>query len=321
MATSPLPLVLLYCLNVSAMVAVAEVNILLAFLICSVWGLVILIPFAGPEKQSFGSRSTVFIGMLIGLAASLTNGYVYAFLLLVGCAFWLVWFISVIPDSPSAQRLGPQAYHGVVAKAPVATNWRCFPQPQDPWSYTLGFPSEGMLFPIFMGHRIGPRANLRGVDLSSQNLSAAMWSKDWSEDHVGAMMNYSNFSDANLSGSNLSGLVLEGSDFSNANLAGARLNGALTAGIQLAGACLRGTNLSGTDLRGQDLRSLDMRRSNLSGADLRKAFLSGADLSDADLRGAKLTGVKLGGVNLSGIIWNAQTVWPSGFSPPPSRRS
>lgn len=327
-ATSPLALVLLYCLNVWAMVALAGINDLLALLICFIWGLLIRWGLnaskqdnksgVSRDEEALRGRNALVIGMLIGLAATVTNGFVYAFLLIVGCIFWLVWLGGMLPDSPPARQLADQSYKGVVAKAPVATMWVYHAHSQDPWEDEIGS-VNGYGFPIFMGHRIGPRANLRGVDLSSQNLSAAM--SNWREDHVGAMMNFSNFSNANLSGSNLSNLVLEGSDFSNANLAGARLNGALTAGIQLAGACLRGTNLAGTDLRGQDLRSLDMRRANLSGADLRKAFLSGADLSDADLRGAKLTGVKLGGVNLDGIIWNAQTVWPSGFSPPPSRRA
>ncbi|MDT5051948.1 MAG: hypothetical protein QOF66_314, partial [Mycobacterium sp.] len=53
---------------------------------------------------------------------------------------------------------------------------------------------------------------------------------------------------------------------------------------------------------------------NLTGADLTDADLTGANLSHANLTGANLTTA-----TMSGVFYDAATVWPKGFSPPPSR--
>ena len=66
-------------------------------------------------------------------------------------------------------------------------------------------------------------------------------------------------------------------------------------------------NLNGANLSG----------ANLSGANLSDANLSDANLSDANLNGANLYGANLSGVrNLDQAHWDADTRWPTGFTPP-----
>jgi uncharacterized protein YjbI with pentapeptide repeats len=51
----------------------------------------------------------------------------------------------------------------------------------------------------------------------------------------------------------------------------------------------------------------------LTGADLHNA-----DLSSADVTGADVTGANLIDAELAGARYDATTVWPNGFEPPPS---
>ena len=67
------------------------------------------------------------------------------------------------------------------------------------------------------------------------------------------------------------------------------------------------------NLVGADLRGVNLRRAGLTGTDLTGADLTGADLAEADLTKAKLTGTTL--VDLS---YNEKTIWPRGFTPPPT---
>jgi uncharacterized protein YjbI with pentapeptide repeats len=60
--------------------------------------------------------------------------------------------------------------------------------------------------------------------------------------------------------------------------------------------------MSGEDA---NLQGVDLRNANLKGA-----ILTGADLTDADLTRANLQGVK----------YDANTVWPQGFTPPAESR-
>ena len=88
------------------------------------------------------------------------------------------------------------------------------------------------------GEEGGQKANLRGADLSKDDLS------------------WANLSKANLRGADLSKADLRGADLSKADLSGA--------------------NLIKADLRWADLSEADLRGANLSGANLSKADLLGA---------------------------------------------
>lgn len=128
------------------------------------------------------------------------------------------------------------------------------------------------------------------------------------------------FAELDLAGQNLVGLPLSGADFARADFTGANLSESDLSRSNFARAQLHGANLTRTDLRGAYFGperipdAPDQRGADLTDADLADADLTGGDLSGADLNGAKLTRAKLGNV-----FYDAQTRWPGGFSPPPSR--
>jgi uncharacterized protein YjbI with pentapeptide repeats len=88
----------------------------------------------------------------------------------------------------------------------------------------------------------------------------------------------------------------------------------------------RYTQFSGRNLRDCDLSRLDLRTLNLRDSWLVAARLDRSDLTHTDLRGANLTGASVRGADLSGalidpattwhgVIADADTQWPTGFSP------
>ena len=83
---------------------------------------------------------------------------------------------------------------------------------------------------------------------------------------------------------------------------------ALKEGPSFIGLNCRGVNLTGANLRGADLRGADLNGADLWGANLYMADLQAADLEDAWLDEANLTGTK----------YDNTTIWPKGFTPPPS---
>ncbi len=138
--------------------------------------------------------------------------------------------------------------------------------------------------------------------------------------------------DAQLSGANLADARLERALLPRANLAGANLtranlSGATLTHVNFAGATLERANIEMADLTGARLPVARLHRIDaalarftdamLTGADLTDADLSGADLTRADLRGARLTASRLVRATLTRARWDAETVWPDGFTPPP----
>jgi uncharacterized protein YjbI with pentapeptide repeats len=73
--------------------------------------------------------------------------------------------------------------------------------------------------------------------------------------------------------------------------------------------------LSHADLRNASLRRASLQRVNLTLADLRGADLRGADLTAAVLVNANLQDTDLRDAVLTDIVYDAQTLWPSGFDP------
>ena len=96
---------------------------------------------------------------------------------------------------------------------------------------------------------------------------------------------------------------------------GARAN---LSGAVLRGAGLWGANLSGANLSGAVLSGANLSDANLSGANLSGAGLRGAGLWDANLSGANLSGADLSGAGLWDASADERTVWPDGFTVPPS---
>lgn len=128
------------------------------------------------------------------------------------------------------------------------------------------------------------------------------------------------FAEFDLAGQNLVGLPLSGADFARADLTSANLSESDLSGANLARADLHGANLTRSQLRGAYLGperipdAPDTRGANLTDADLTDANLTDADLRHADLSGANLTRA-----TLTNVFYDAQTLWPNGFQPPPSR--
>jgi hypothetical protein len=128
------------------------------------------------------------------------------------------------------------------------------------------------------------------------------------------------FSVLDLEGQHLVGLQIAGADFAYTDLADAFLIASDLSRGDFTRGNLSNANLSRTNLRGAyfgvDRRINDANQpgANLTGADLTDADLTGANLSHANLTGANLTTA-----TMSGVFYDAATVWPKGFSPPPSR--
>lgn len=102
------------------------------------------------------------------------------------------------------------------------------------------------------------------------------------------------------------------SDLSKCNLSGVDLSYANLTWVNLNGSVLRRANLSHANLIMADLANSDLREVNLSYADLR-----GALLERTNLAGSNLSGAQLEQVNLTNALYNDQTRWPEGFTPPP----
>lgn len=151
----------------------------------------------------------------------------------------------------------------------------------------------------------GP-AFLRGVDLSSLDLSAAGWLGE-------ADLRNADLSGTNLSRSNLRHANLDRANLQNCNLAVATLEGASLEGARMNVANLRAANLEGANLReaalvGAVLVKANLREANLESADLEGANLQGANLWKAKLSQANLRMTNLRGANLSEAVLEGKLV-------------
>jgi uncharacterized protein YjbI with pentapeptide repeats len=131
----------------------------------------------------------------------------------------------------------------------------------------------------------GP-AYLRGVNLSSLDLSGAAWLAE-------ADLRFADLSNANLRRANLKKACLERANLNAANLMGANLEEADCPRIKANVA-----NLNVANLRGANLREANLVGANLVRADLEEADLDGADLEGANLQGSNLRRARLSNANL-----------------------
>ncbi|NQE33683.1 pentapeptide repeat-containing protein [Microcoleus asticus] len=147
------------------------------------------------------------------------------------------------------------------------------------------------------------RANLSGAELSQTNLS-------------GANLSEANLCQANLYKANLSSANLRKTQFVNANLTQANLLSANLIEANLSGVNLTVVHLSS----GVDFSRANLSKANLTGLKLRQSRLMNADFSNANLSktnlfGANLNRANLEGANLEGAIYNAETIFSTGFDP------
>ena len=154
-------------------------------------------------------------------------------------------------------------------------------------------------------------ARLSGADLSRANLSRAeLVETDLSR----ANLNRAELIEADLSRANLSRAELVEADLSRAklgraDLSGADLSSAKLGRTDLSGMNLSNANLSSTEFKGAKLSDTDLRGAILVGTKFLTANLSGVNLSDTNLSGVELNSVNLSGAELKNISWNENTIW------------
>ncbi len=119
------------------------------------------------------------------------------------------------------------------------------------------------------------RCDLSGADLREKDLS-------------GAILNFSTFYKADLSGANMSNIQAIDSNFEEANLSGANLTDA-----ELPRARFVNADLSGADFTNADLFNMRLQNSNVNNANFTNAILYEAIFKEMDLSGADFTGAKV----------------------------
>ena len=165
--------------------------------------------------------------------------------------------------------------------------------------------------------------NFTGVNLAGVNLSKKVLGKVnlSSANLSGAELSQTNLSSANLSEANLCQANLYRANLSSANLRKTQFVYANLSQANLLSANLIEANLSGVNLTvvhlslGVDFSRANLSKANLTGLNLRQSRLMNADLSNTNLSKTKLFDANLEGANLEGAIYNAETIFPTGFDP------
>lgn len=175
----------------------------------------------------------------------------------------------------------------------------------------------------FVRGRSTPDPNLErpfyGMDLAGLSLAGL--------DLPGANLGEANLTECNLLQTNLEG----------ASLVFATLRGVLAMGVNLKGADLTGADLTYvminnelakspapgqpvilTEFAGATLLGTNFGSSSFVDVSLTGLDLTGANFERATLSGVDFTGATLTDVNFDGVTYDDATVWPAGFTPPPS---
>jgi uncharacterized protein YjbI with pentapeptide repeats len=151
--------------------------------------------------------------------------------------------------------------------------------------------------------------DLAGVDFSGLDLSGIDFRE---AKLTGAKLVRTTLGKADFTGANLTGADLTGADLRGATLDDADLTDAVVPYTRWAGASLSGTRMSGLQLAGADFTGVHGLRADFSNAmlaescfanaDLEKADFSGAIVQRADFSGARLTRAEFGGAHAAGIV-------------------
>lgn len=187
--------------------------------------------------------------------------------------------------------------------------------------------------------------HLPNQDLSNAtfNLSAINWANFIGSNLSGAeiidsQMEFTNFKNADLSNSTLTTTALLNSNFENTNLSNSEFNNSDLSNSSFLESNLTnavfgvGTNLTQTVFENANLNGVNFSGNNgliqtvFKNSDLRNAnfgpgtgFLQ-TEMNGVDLRGAVFSdALDISGVTFTNILYDETTVWPSWFTPPPSR--
>jgi len=165
---------------------------------------------------------------------------------------------------------------------------------------------QNQLFVVSRGKE-GTRANLSNINFKEIILN--------NKDLRGAILDFSDFENADLRWSILQGAKLRNTKLDKAklfrvNLEGANLRGASLREASLSEANLKYTKFSWTNMEGSVLKkaylvnsyldNTNLQRANFTNANLRDSTLRNATLLRANLTNANLTNAYLGGCNLTG---------------------
>ncbi|WP_067654834.1 pentapeptide repeat-containing protein [Nocardia harenae] len=131
---------------------------------------------------------------------------------------------------------------------------------------------------------------------------------------AGVLMVDVTLTNTDFRGSDLSGAVINSSGIFDTNFDSADLREMVMRDTAVWRSSFRGADLSGAVFERGELNEVGFQDADLTGASFRAVSLEHVDLSGADL-----TGVDLTGVGVAGVKYDARTVWPVGFRPPPSR--
>jgi uncharacterized protein YjbI with pentapeptide repeats len=151
--------------------------------------------------------------------------------------------------------------------------------------------------------------DLAGVDFSGLDLSGIDFRE---ARLTGAKLVRTTLAKADFTGANLTGADLTGADLRSVTLDDADLTDAVVPYTRWAGASVSGARLSGLQLPGADFTGVRGQRADFSNAmlaescfanaDLEKADFSGAIVQRADFSGARLTRAEFGGAHAAGIV-------------------
>jgi len=131
------------------------------------------------------------------------------------------------------------------------------------------------------------------------------------------------FAGVNLDRVNFNFLNFDGADFTQASLQNAWLGDyasfrkASFAGAGMQGARCGIGRFSGADFTGAHLTDAHLRVCTFMNCSFQNANLQGADFSYANVRGADFSGANLRNTVWEVTTYDANTVWPTGFNPPP----
>ncbi|MET8871826.1 pentapeptide repeat-containing protein [Nocardia sp. NPDC004604] len=178
---------------------------------------------------------------------------------------------------------------------------------------------------------IGRRSGDDPVDLSSTCLTGANWTnaKLVNVNLDFAILPYSRFNNATFDRHGIRGANFYRSQFAYADLEGSTIEYSTLEKASLDGANLNGARFSDDVMSGCDLSRASLVRGRIIESDISNCNLLRTNLKDAELRNSNLKGTRFDwpkppapALNLStakfdNVQYDATTIWPSGFQPPP----
>lgn len=185
---------------------------------------------------------------------------------------------------------------------------------------------DAYLADILRTRHVEPGSDLRGIDLSEENLAGVQFSQ---VDLSGANLTSANLSGANLSFAKLRGACLFqavldkteclGADFTQTDcresrgtslgLGNATLTDSSWFSARLSHATFTNADLTRADFRTSTVEHCRMRDSNLVRADFTGASLPGSDLSGSDVTGARFDSVNLQDAAVEGLKGYVAATW------------